>query len=334
MKHFMIEFTEASEYIPEDYLREHKYWYIDSSVLPNTRRPISKEEKDVHVSNGIHYIEDVNSQWGDTEFSIFKTFELVLTKSSEPAQEEPEEPKEPKTISIQPKVVRTIVEPEPPVVKPEPPVVKPEPPVVKPEPPVVKPEPPVVKPEPPVVKPEPPVVKPESPVVKPEPPVVKPEPPVVKPEPPVVKPEPPVVKPESPVMKVEPPVVKPESPVMKVEPPVVKPESPVMKAEPYTIPPPVRIYPPDMVTSTNADTPEIDVFNAISAQLKKVRNRKLKIEVLIGDLEGCSQQGFAVDAAYQPLQHQIDQIREFEVGILQELKKVVQKIEQAYPAQY
>ena len=251
MKHFMIEFTEASEYIPEDYLREHKYWYIDSSVLPNTRRPISKEEKDVHVSNGIHYIEDVNSQWGDTEFSIFKTFELVLTKSSEPEQKEPK-PEEPKTISIEPKVVRTIVEPEP----------------------------------------EPPVVKPESPVVKPESPVVKPEPPVVYSEPPVVKPE------------------------------------------PYSIAPPVRIYPPDMVTSTNSDTPEIDVFNAISAQLKKVRNRKLKIEVLIGDLEGCSQQGFAVDAAYQPLQHQIDQIREFEVGIIQELKAVVQKIEQAYPAQY
>ena len=314
MKHFMIEFTEASEYIPEDYLREHKYWYIDSSVLPNTRRPISKEEKDVHVSNGIHYIEDVNSQWGDTEFSIFKTFELVLTKSSEPEQKEPK-PEEPKTISIEPKVVRTIVEPEP------------EPPVVKPESPVVKPESPVVKPEPPVVKPEPPVVKPESPVVYSEPTVVKPEPPVVKPEPPVVKPEPPVVKPEPPVVKPESPVVKPESPVVYSEPPVVKPE-------PYSIAPPVRIYPPDMVTSTNSDTPEIDVFNAISAQLKKVRNRKLKIEVLIGDLEGCSQQGFAVDAAYQPLQHQIDQIREFEVGIIQELKAVVQKIEQAYPAQY
>ena len=281
MKHFIIEFTESSEYIPEDYLQEHKYWYIDNSVMPNTRRPISKDEKDLHVNNGIHFIENVNSQWGDTEFSIFKTFELVLTKSSEPEQEEPK-PEEPKTISIQPKVVRTIVEPE-------------------------------QEPEPPVVKPEPPVVKPEPPVIKPEPPVVKPEPPVIKPEPPVVKPEPPVVKPE---------------------PPVVKPESPVVKAEPYSIPPPVRIYPPDMVTSTNSDTPEIDVFNAISAQLKKVRNRKLKIEVLIGDLEGCAQQGFAVDAAYQPLQHQIDQIREFEVGILQELKAVVQKIEQAYPAQY
>ena len=87
-------------------------------------------------------------------------------------------------------------------------------------------------------------------------------------------------------------------------------------------------------TSSNTDTPEIDVFNSIIGQLKKVRNRRLKIEVLLGDLEGCAQQGFAVDAAYEPLHHQIDQITNFELEILDDLKNVVRKIENAYPTQY
>ena len=265
MKHFIIEFnTEESmqKWIPEDYLQNHNIWYIDNSVIPNTRRPIDEDEKQKLIAKDIHFIDQVESQWGDTEFNIFKTFTLVLSEN-EGSRPEPD-------------VTITVVK----------------------------------------------EAKPKSVMIQVDEPESTPEPePTLEPEP---TPEPIIlIKPKKSVIKEASPRSIPEPVVKKTN------ENKEKRFEAASM-----IYPPEFVSGGSSDTPEVEVFNAISSQLKRIRNRKLKIEVLIGDLEGCEQQGFAVDAAYAPLYNQIDTIKQFESSILEDLKRIIKKCEDTYPSQY
>lgn len=86
---------------------------------------------------------------------------------------------------------------------------------------------------------------------------------------------------------------------------------------------------PDYINGTpsNQKEPEKALFDQIINQFKRLRNRKLKISVLIGDLQDCQSQGFAVEAAYNPLQSQIDSIEEFESGICDDLYKIITKMQ-------
>ena len=86
---------------------------------------------------------------------------------------------------------------------------------------------------------------------------------------------------------------------------------------------------PDYIsgTASNQKEPEKVLFEQIMNQFKRLRNRKLKISVLIGDLQDCQSQGFAVEAAYHPLQSQIDSIEEFETGICDDLSKIITKMQ-------
>ena len=209
---------------------------------------------------------------------------------------------------------------------------------------------PVVDPEPvPVAVPEPvpvPVVAPEPvpvPVVVPEPvpvPVVVPElvpVPVVAPEPvqvPVVVPEPepvpvPVVVPE-PVLKNEP------EPKMQIEfNPIIEPPPPTpvtthgKKSDIKscsTVNTMVNGMIPDIsaVTgSVNDGTPEKELYDEITNGIRKLRNRCLKIDVLMNDLLDLKNQGFDVSAAFEPLEYQKENLLNFETEIMDNLRKII-----------
>jgi len=68
-------------------------------------------------------------------------------------------------------------------------------------------------------------------------------------------------------------------------------------------------------------------FDGILNGLRKIRNRALKIDVLMNDLHDCENQGFAVDLAFIPLKAQKENLMLFESEIMQDMQKVIDKCE-------
>ena len=157
--------------------------------------------------------------------------------------------------------------------------------------------------------------------------------PVVDPEPvPVVVPEPvpvPVVVPE-PVLKNEP------EPKMQIEfNPIIEPPPPTpvtthgKKSDIKscsTVNTMVNGMIPDIsaVTgSVNDGTPEKELYDEITNGIRKLRNRCLKIDVLMNDLLDLKNQGFDVSAAFEPLEYQKENLLNFETEIMDNLRKII-----------
>ena len=64
-------------------------------------------------------------------------------------------------------------------------------------------------------------------------------------------------------------------------------------------------------------------FDGITNGLRKLRNRALKIDVLINDLLDCESQGFAVNSVFDPLKYQQEELKAFEYVIFDELQKII-----------
>jgi len=64
-------------------------------------------------------------------------------------------------------------------------------------------------------------------------------------------------------------------------------------------------------------------FDGITGGLRKLRNRALKIDVLINDLLDCESQGFAVNSVFDPLKYQQEELKRFEYVVFDELQKII-----------
>jgi len=94
--------------------------------------------------------------------------------------------------------------------------------------------------------------------------------------------------------------------------------------------PPRNIIPtPKVVTGeTSDDSTELELYEEISNSLRKIRNRSLKIDVLMNDLLDCQTQGFDVSAAFDPLKCQKDDLAFFEKDVFTRLKAIVNIIDE------
>ena len=64
-------------------------------------------------------------------------------------------------------------------------------------------------------------------------------------------------------------------------------------------------------------------FDGIVGGLRKIRNRALKIDVLINDLLDCESQGFAVNTVFEPLKYQQEELKNFENVVFAEMQKII-----------
>jgi len=89
------------------------------------------------------------------------------------------------------------------------------------------------------------------------------------------------------------------------------------------------IMTPAAVTSSgNESNGETKYFEGIKNGLRKIRNRSLKIDVLMNDLLDCKSQGFDVSAAFEPLELQKIELADFEKDIYLKLQEIIEICEE------